>query len=111
LLFSRLGKPDETARERILKRFDPLFPTQTYEVNAELCQLLVYLEAPGVAEKALKLMATAVARSANGVRQVAAKPEDRLDAGAAQDLLPVVSEGGQLQVLLSRGDRNHAMFR
>jgi putative heme-binding domain-containing protein len=59
VLFARLGRPDEAARERFLKRFDPLFPTKSYEINADLCQLLVYLEAPGIAEKALKLMATA----------------------------------------------------
>jgi putative heme-binding domain-containing protein len=59
VLFSRLGQPDAEARDRFLKRFDPLFPTKNYEVNADLCQLLVYLEAPGVAEKTLKLMAAA----------------------------------------------------
>src|SRR5262249_57065485 len=59
LLFARLGRPDEAARERFLKRFDPLFPTRSYEINADLCQLLVYLEAPGIAGKALKLMAAA----------------------------------------------------
>jgi putative heme-binding domain-containing protein len=59
VLFARLGQPDEAGRERFLKRFDPLFPTKSYEVNADLCQLLVYLEAPGIGEKTLKLMATA----------------------------------------------------
>jgi putative heme-binding domain-containing protein len=59
VLFARLGRPDETARERFIKRFGPLFPSKSYEVNADLCQLLVYLEAPGIAEKTLKLMAAA----------------------------------------------------
>jgi putative heme-binding domain-containing protein len=59
VLFSRLGKPDEAARANFLKMFEPLFPTKNYEVNADLCQLLVYLEAPTVADKALKLIARA----------------------------------------------------
>ncbi|HYT90531.1 MAG TPA: c-type cytochrome, partial [Gemmataceae bacterium] len=59
MLFARQGRPDEAARQRFLKHFDPLFPTRSYEVNADLCQLLVYLEAPGIADKTLKLIATA----------------------------------------------------
>src|SRR5262249_19006700 len=59
VLFARKGRPDEAARERFLKRFDPLFPTKSYEINADLCQLLVYLEAPAIAEKTLKMMAAA----------------------------------------------------
>jgi putative heme-binding domain-containing protein len=59
VLFNRLGGPDSAARDRLLKRLDPQFPAKSYELNADLCQLLVYLEAPGVARKALKLMAAA----------------------------------------------------
>jgi putative heme-binding domain-containing protein len=60
--FSRLGEPDRATRSRLIRRLDPLFPAKNYDVNADLCQLLVYLEAPGVAEKALKLMAAAPAQ-------------------------------------------------
>jgi putative heme-binding domain-containing protein len=59
VLFNRLGWPDRAARDRVIQRFDPLFPAQTGELNAMLCELLVYLEAPGVAGKALRLMAAA----------------------------------------------------
>jgi putative heme-binding domain-containing protein len=59
VLFNRTGKPDDAARTRLLQRFDPLFPAKSRALNAELCQLLVYLEAPGVAGKALKMMADA----------------------------------------------------
>jgi putative heme-binding domain-containing protein len=57
--FSRFGRPDDQVRDRFIKRFGSLFPTKNYEVNADLCQLLVYLEAPDIAEKALKLVAAA----------------------------------------------------
>ena len=59
VLFARLGKPDDAGREQFLKRYGPHFPAKTFEVNADLCQLLVYLEAPDVASKAVKLMAQA----------------------------------------------------
>jgi putative heme-binding domain-containing protein len=59
VLFNRLGEPGRTARARLIRRLDPSFPSGNYELNADLCRMLVYLEAPGVAAKALKLMAAA----------------------------------------------------
>jgi putative heme-binding domain-containing protein len=51
LAFTRLGQPAETARQRLFAKFDPLFPTESRELNAELCQMLVYLETPSAATK------------------------------------------------------------
>lgn len=59
VLFSRLGLPDEMGRARLLKAFEPRFPSKSPQVNADLCQLMVYLEAPSVAGHALKLVASA----------------------------------------------------
>ncbi|HLJ96194.1 MAG TPA: family 16 glycoside hydrolase [Gemmataceae bacterium] len=59
VLFSRLGRPDEAGRARFLAMFEPRFPSRNYETNADLCQLLVYLEAPTVAGKALRLIHSA----------------------------------------------------
>jgi putative heme-binding domain-containing protein len=59
VLFNRMGWPDRAVRDRLIQRFDPLFPAKGRELNADLCQLLVYLEAPGVAAKSLQLMAEA----------------------------------------------------
>jgi putative heme-binding domain-containing protein len=59
VLFNRLGWPDRASRNAIIKRFDPLFPAPSRDLNVELCQLLVYLEAPGVGGKTLELMAGA----------------------------------------------------
>jgi putative heme-binding domain-containing protein len=59
VLFNRMGWPDRLTRARLIQRFDPLFPATGRELNAELCQLLVYLEAPGIAAKSLQLMALA----------------------------------------------------
>jgi putative heme-binding domain-containing protein len=59
ILFNRMGKPNEAARKRVIARFDSHYPAKSRELNAELCQTLVYLEAPDVVEKTLKLMAEA----------------------------------------------------
>src|SRR5439155_5996424 len=59
ILFVRMGPPDAGTRQRTIARFDAYFPAKGRFLNAELCQLLVYLKAPGVAGKTLKLMAEA----------------------------------------------------
>jgi putative heme-binding domain-containing protein len=56
IVFNRLGWPDRATRARLIQRFDPLYPARGRELNAELCQLLIYLEAPGIAAKTLRLM-------------------------------------------------------
>ena len=57
MLFNRLDFPDRETRLGLIQRFDPLFPADSREMNAELGQFLVYLETPGIAGKMLKLMA------------------------------------------------------
>jgi putative heme-binding domain-containing protein len=59
VLFNRMGWPDRATRARLIQRFDPLYPAAGRELNADLCQFLVYLEAPSVAAKTLELMAAA----------------------------------------------------
>jgi len=59
LTFIRLGKPDEAARQRYAGKFDPLYPTRSRELNAELANLLVYLEAPGAASKLVAALQSA----------------------------------------------------
>ena len=59
VLFNRLEWPAREMRAKLIQRFDPLFPTNSRELNAELGQLLVYLEAPGISGKLLHLIAQA----------------------------------------------------
>jgi putative heme-binding domain-containing protein len=60
VLFDRLGRPSVKDREQTIARFDPLFPAKgSPALNDDLCQLLVYLRAPSVVGKTLKLLATA----------------------------------------------------
>ena len=49
LTFIRLGRPDEAVRQRLAARFSRLFPTTAINLNIQLSQMLVYLEAPGAA--------------------------------------------------------------
>jgi putative heme-binding domain-containing protein len=49
LTFIRLGAPEEPVRQRLAARFAPLFPGPAINLNIQLSQMLVYLEAPGAA--------------------------------------------------------------
>ncbi len=53
LVFTRLGDPSETTRRSLLTRFDPLFPAGQRDVNIQLANLLVFLQSPTVAAKAM----------------------------------------------------------
>jgi len=59
LAFTRLGHPQETTRQGLIAKFDPLFPSPVRELNAELCQMLVYLEAPSAATKLMAALRAA----------------------------------------------------
>ncbi|MCA9136943.1 MAG: DUF1080 domain-containing protein [Planctomycetales bacterium] len=56
LAFIRLGNPDEATRQAVIAALDPLFPHQSTNVNQELLQLLVYLNAPKIATRAMQLI-------------------------------------------------------
>lgn len=57
LAFIRMGKPDAETASAVVEAVDPFFPSQSPRINRELCQLLIYLNAPGVVQKTLNLIA------------------------------------------------------
>ncbi len=59
LAFIRMGEPDAATRQKVIAKLDPLFPAQRREVNAELAQMLVYLEAPSAAKKVVGMLISA----------------------------------------------------
>jgi len=59
VFFNRMGPPDAETRRRLIERFDPHYPAGVVELNAQLCRLLVYLEAPSAAEKTVALLEAA----------------------------------------------------
>lgn len=60
IVLVRFGEPDEATRQRLLARFDPLFPAKSYELNWLLCETLAYLQSPTVAGKSIALIQNAV---------------------------------------------------
>lgn len=59
LAFARMGQPSPEDRAAVLQRLDGLFPAASQPLNRELSQLLIYLEAPEVVGRTLKLLAAA----------------------------------------------------
>lgn len=59
LAFTRFARPDESTRQRLIAKFEPLFPTRSREVNGELASLLVYLESPNAAARLVAALAAA----------------------------------------------------
>lgn len=55
----RLGKLEENDRQSILKSLNSRFPAGSYELNRELSQLLIYLDAPAIVDRSLTAMETA----------------------------------------------------
>jgi putative heme-binding domain-containing protein len=57
LVLTRMGEPSEAQRKALITRLDPVFPAQSAPLNSRLTELLVYLQAPNTAAKAMKLLA------------------------------------------------------
>ena len=56
----RFGRPGSETVAKLIEKFDPLFPADTFEQNWLLCETLAWLESPTVATKAMDLIKTAV---------------------------------------------------
>jgi putative heme-binding domain-containing protein len=56
LCFMRLGKPSGESLEAVIGKLDPHFPANDDSLNAELCRVLSYLDAPSVVGKTIALM-------------------------------------------------------
>jgi putative heme-binding domain-containing protein len=59
IAFNRLGPPSDEIKQRTIARFDPVYPAATREQNADLANLMVYLQAPSAAAKTMQLLTTA----------------------------------------------------
>jgi putative heme-binding domain-containing protein len=56
VVLHRFGRPDDATIQGLVQRLDPHYPAASREVNAELCRLLVYLQAPDAASKTIALL-------------------------------------------------------
>jgi putative heme-binding domain-containing protein len=57
LSFIRQGRPSRVQADAIVAQLDPYLPSPSDAVSSELVQVLVYLNAPGIVEKTLRLVA------------------------------------------------------
>ena len=56
LCFTRMGQPTAEKAAAVIAKIDPHFPSKDDTVNAELCRVLAYLDAPTVVKKTIELM-------------------------------------------------------
>lgn len=59
ILFNRFGYPNDTVRQQLLKRLEPAFPSGFKPLDAELANLLVYLQSPQAANKIVAALGAA----------------------------------------------------
>jgi putative heme-binding domain-containing protein len=59
VVLNRFGRPDGATVARLIERLDPHYPASSRELNAELAQVLVYLQAPAAAAKTGALLGRA----------------------------------------------------
>jgi putative heme-binding domain-containing protein len=62
IILSRFGRPDQPLVDKLITRFEPLFPAKTAELNWFLCETLAFLQSTSVAEKAIALIEAAPAQ-------------------------------------------------
>ena len=56
IVLNRFGRPDESTVTRLIAKLEPAFPSKTFELNWLLCETLVYLQSPTLADKAMALL-------------------------------------------------------
>lgn len=57
LTFIRMGRPSDELAGRVIDRLNQHLPNKNADINTELVRVLVYLEAPGIVGKTMKLIA------------------------------------------------------
>jgi hypothetical protein len=75
LCFVRMGPPSADKSAAIIAKLDAHFPANDAAVNAELCRVLSFLEAPSVVRKTLALMRTEHAETVNYDKAMLARHE------------------------------------
>ncbi len=59
IVLNRFGRPDNATVQKLIAAIDPLFPSESAELNWLLCETLAWLQSPTVAAKAMGLIGTA----------------------------------------------------
>ncbi len=56
IILNRFGRPDDATVQKLTAAIDPLFPSESAELNWLLCETLAWLQSPTVAAKAMALI-------------------------------------------------------
>ena len=56
IVLNRFGRPDAPIQEKLVATIDPLFPSESADLNWLLCETLAYLQSPTVAAKTMALI-------------------------------------------------------
>ncbi|MEL6104915.1 MAG: family 16 glycoside hydrolase [Planctomycetota bacterium] len=56
IVFNRFGRPDSARAKKFVAAIDPLFPSDSSELNWLLCETLAWLDSPTLARKAMALI-------------------------------------------------------
>jgi putative heme-binding domain-containing protein len=59
IILSRFERPDEATVQKLTAAIDPLFPTESSDLNWLLCETLAWLQSPTLAAKAMALIKSA----------------------------------------------------
>ena len=59
IVLNRFGHPGAERQAKLVAKFDPVYPTSIRDLNVELANVLVFLEAPNVATKTVALLESA----------------------------------------------------
>lgn len=62
IILNRFGRPGDATVQKMIDRFDPLFPAKSPELNWLLCETLAWLQSPTVAQKTMALIQAAPAQ-------------------------------------------------
>ena len=63
LVFIRMGGPDESTSKHLIGTLEPLYPSGTVSLDHELCQMLLYLNAPGAVSSSVAQLKAAQTQS------------------------------------------------
>ncbi|MCP4786335.1 MAG: DUF1080 domain-containing protein [Fuerstiella sp.] len=59
IILNRFGRPDDATVQKLFTAIDPLFPSESAELNWLLCETLAWLQSPTVAEEAMAMIEAA----------------------------------------------------
>jgi len=62
IVLNRFGRPEQPLVDKLIAKFDPMFPASSAELNWLLCETLAYLQSPTAAAKAIALIDAAPAQ-------------------------------------------------